>query len=230
MKEIKNETAKTGFTLAEVLITLVIIGVIAALTVPTLIQNTQKQEYVSALKKAYSTLSQAAQMIIAEEGSPKCDEGGWACSLASVRDLFRSRMNTLKICETTSQCVDFNSYKGLRGDHQSVLRHIGGSFGNYGFVTADGAAIFPISVVNQCNASDYAGYWTGAKNWCALFIVDTNGAKAPNTYGRDVHQFILKENGIYPAGCEANFCNGYGDASNGAACACKVLREGAMNY
>ena len=46
-----------GFTLAEVLITLVIIGVIASMTIPTLMNKTNKQEYVSRLKKAYSTLS-----------------------------------------------------------------------------------------------------------------------------------------------------------------------------
>ena len=55
------------------LIALVVIGIIAALTVPALMQKTQKQEYVTALKKAYSTLSQVTQEIIAEKGSPK----GW---------------------------------------------------------------------------------------------------------------------------------------------------------
>ena len=48
-----------AFTLAEVLITLGIIGVVAALTLPTLIQNHQKQVYVTQLKKAYSTINNA---------------------------------------------------------------------------------------------------------------------------------------------------------------------------
>ena len=50
---------KLGFTLAEVLITLVIIGVIAAMTVPTLMNNTNAQEFRSALKKAISGANQA---------------------------------------------------------------------------------------------------------------------------------------------------------------------------
>ena len=50
---------KLGFTLAEVLITLVIIGVIAAMTVPTLMNNTNAQEFRSALKKAISVANQA---------------------------------------------------------------------------------------------------------------------------------------------------------------------------
>ena len=54
-----NSVNKLGFTLAEVLITLVIIGVIAAMTIPTLINKMQDQEMKSQFAKAYSTVSQA---------------------------------------------------------------------------------------------------------------------------------------------------------------------------
>ena len=50
---------KNGFTLAEVLITLVVVGVIAALTIPTVIYETKKTEYSSKLKKIYSAMTQA---------------------------------------------------------------------------------------------------------------------------------------------------------------------------
>lgn len=53
---------KKAFTLAEVLITLGIIGVVAAMTIPTLIANTRSQQYRSKFKKAISTISQAARM------------------------------------------------------------------------------------------------------------------------------------------------------------------------
>ena len=59
---------KTGFTLAEVLITLGIIGVVAAMTIPTLIANTNAQKYRSKFKKSISTLSQAARMSQAQYG------------------------------------------------------------------------------------------------------------------------------------------------------------------
>lgn len=52
---------KKAFTLAEVLITLGIIGVIAALTLPGLIQGYRKKVTETALKKAYSQLSQALE-------------------------------------------------------------------------------------------------------------------------------------------------------------------------
>ena len=87
MKFLQN--IKDGFTLAEVLITLVIVGVIAAMTIPTLMNNTNKQEYVSRLKKTYSTMAQATNRIIAEEGKPKGSIGGWATSRDSIYNLYK---------------------------------------------------------------------------------------------------------------------------------------------
>ena len=63
-----NKTIKSGFTLAEMLITLAIIGVLAAMTIPALINNTHKAENVVALKKAYETLNQAFYALKAENG------------------------------------------------------------------------------------------------------------------------------------------------------------------
>ena len=64
---------KSGFTLAEVLVTLMIIGVIASMTVPSLMQSTAQQEYKAALKKAASTLNQAITMNYALDGEDASD-------------------------------------------------------------------------------------------------------------------------------------------------------------
>ena len=74
-KEIPNRVrndkkVKAAFTLAEVLITLGIIGVVAAMTIPTLISNYQKKITVTKLKQTYSILSQALKMAQAEHGDP----------------------------------------------------------------------------------------------------------------------------------------------------------------
>lgn len=58
-KQLRNEVA---FTLAEVLITLGIIGVVAALTMPALVQNYKKKEYSTRLKRFYSTMTQAIKL------------------------------------------------------------------------------------------------------------------------------------------------------------------------
>ena len=59
---------KKAFTLSEVLITLGIIGMVAALTMPAVIANYQKQETVSRLQKVYSVLSQAVKRAELSEG------------------------------------------------------------------------------------------------------------------------------------------------------------------
>ena len=59
---------KQAFTLAEVLITLLIIGIVAALTIPSVMSNYQQQEFKTGLKKAVSVLNEAIQTNIAQEG------------------------------------------------------------------------------------------------------------------------------------------------------------------
>lgn len=59
---------KTGFTLAEVLITLAIIGVVATMTLPSLMTNTQEQQAKTGLKKGINTLTEAAQTNQAIDG------------------------------------------------------------------------------------------------------------------------------------------------------------------
>lgn len=59
---------KRGFTLAEVLITLTIIGVVATMTLPALMTNTQEQQARTGLKKGINTFTEAGQMNLATEG------------------------------------------------------------------------------------------------------------------------------------------------------------------
>ena len=59
---------KHGFTLAEVLITLAIIGVVATITLPSLMSNTQEQQAVTAFRKAMNTLNEVPQMNAAVDG------------------------------------------------------------------------------------------------------------------------------------------------------------------
>ena len=212
-----------AFTLAEVLITLVIIGVIGALTVPALIQNTQKQEYVSALKKAYSTLSQASQQIIAEEGSPRCDEGGWACNYDSIHAAYKKHLNIAKECKNNKECFA-PKYTELSPGRTETYN----GFSN-GFVLTDGSSITFGNITEDCTS----GYW-GNEPYCARIFVDVNGHKAPNKIGIDLFDFVIKESGLKPSGCDGPdyWCHSTWTNHGGVGfgCACKALREGAMNY
>ena len=61
---------KKGFTLAEVLITLGIIGVVAAMTIPTLVSKSQQRQHVVSWRKAYSALAQGVRLMQADEATP----------------------------------------------------------------------------------------------------------------------------------------------------------------
>ena len=74
---------KRAFTLAEVLITLGIIGIVVALTMPALIWNYRKKQTVTQLKKVYSALQQSILMSQNEYG----DIADWDWTL-STKDFF----------------------------------------------------------------------------------------------------------------------------------------------
>ena len=113
---------KVAFTLAEVLITLGIIGVVAAMTMPTLMANHRKKVVETKLEKVYSVMNQAINMTNAEYGDPAnwvidCGSSGQAtCSVQDVEDWFKStigkHLNILKIEPNSNQrgiLVYFNS-------------------------------------------------------------------------------------------------------------------------
>ena len=62
---------KKGFTLAEVLITLGIIGVVAAMTIPTLVSKSQQRQHVVAWRKAYAEIYHALRLMQADEAQPE---------------------------------------------------------------------------------------------------------------------------------------------------------------
>ena len=64
---------KRGFTLAEVLITLAIIGVVAAIAIPSVISNFQQQEFNTGLRQAVSALNSAITMNMAIDGESPYD-------------------------------------------------------------------------------------------------------------------------------------------------------------
>ena len=209
-----------GFTLAEVLITLVIIGVIAAMTIPTLMNKTNNQEYVSKLKKTYSTLSQATNKIISDEGNPRADIGGWATSGEAVFNMYKKYLRVTKECPVGTTCFD-GSYKQFNGNSAKWFHNA-----RYSLVLEDGSMIS--FAENAGTSSDCSASSAGSTNICQTITVDVNGEKGPNFAGRDAFTFVLKEHGLYPMGCDTGgSCT---KSSAGWGCSCKVIRENAMNY
>ena len=96
-------TKRFGFTLAEVLITLGIIGVVAAMTMPTLMNSTQGAQYKAAYKKALSAISQGITLNVALDGGNFADTVAGTAGVTtkpsdgdSVASILNSRMNIVK--------------------------------------------------------------------------------------------------------------------------------------
>ncbi len=92
---------KNGFTLAEVLITLAIIGVVAAVAVPSVISNSQQQEFKTGLKKAVSVLNSAITMNMALDGETPYDNA----------NLFGFLMKHMAVVETGTNILNKYNFR-----------------------------------------------------------------------------------------------------------------------
>ncbi len=248
-----------GFTLAEVLITLGIIGIVAAMTIPTLQANYQKQEYITKLKKAYTTFNQALIQISADMGCPgdlKCTGlfVGYSYEPESIAPPgftkfsieIRKYFKILKLCKgysiaplaergCFSDSVGLN-YEGtgtrVTFDHAGVTR----------FITTDGVA-YNIYTNTDCSSNISSNFSKHLTQVCGTLSIDVNGPqKGPNNFGRDIFRFYIS-NGkgpmLYPLGGkddtgywkDINGCVNNSNTVSGYSCAAKIMEEGwQMNY
>ena len=168
---------KNGFTLAEVLITLAIIGVVATLTLPALMTNTQEQQAKSALKKGINTLTEAAQMNQAIDGF----------DYSSLVETSTEDENTQSLYGLLSKRINLDySKQGLSNKVQPSYRNgsDGASDSNFTVFFRDGATLsFPNAAM-----SSSVGYGAAPANetqddglpYGIPVLYDTNGPKAPN--------------------------------------------------
>ncbi len=179
-----------AFTLAEVLITLAIIGVVSALTLPNLIADYQKKQTVTKLKRVYTTFANAFEMAKVDHG----DYGDWEWEHIPTDAGARSQyfMNTylfpylsvVKTCiPATKECFSDNSVALNNRDTGIVFDEF-----EVGFILQDGTTVEA---------------WAGGDGFIphALFYVDINGFKKPNKFGKDIFSFRFGKNtGSYACG------------------------------
>lgn len=236
---------KKGFSLAEVLITLGVIGVVAAITIPTLVSNYQKSQYVTGLKKAYTTFNQALNHMATDEGCT----GDLACtgifdtSNSNVGQTLVKYFSVVQDCgkNFTLECWPQKTLSHYDGSTPAQWTNIN-SFGGYTFITQDGMSFY-ISKYDTGNCIAQNGNLT---KMCGTVIVDVNGLKNPNYYGRDTFSFLIindKGPALYPNGGQAMASGsgawnnsgsgncGLAGGTNGQLCAGRIIEEGwQMNY
>lgn len=180
-----------GFTLAEVLITLGIIGVVAALTMPALINKVSDIQYKTAAKKAYSSIQNAYNLAMADNG-----ESYRNANTIATEDLqlnhekfiaIKNKMNVIKSCPyNTGSFGKCWANTGV-GNPNAVPTTCQGfivSFQNQNesFITADGMA--------------FMFYSYGADTGSRQIAIDTNGLKKPNQWGKDAFVVTIGGNKI----------------------------------
>ena len=148
---------RLGFTLAEVLITLGIIGVVAAMTIPTLMNQTGQAEFKAGFKKIISTMNQAVTMSVALNSTDFSNLTSGTTAETSVFGMFNSRMNVIKSLDDVDAA--------MTGSPAIIDT-------NYTLYFNDGMVLtFP----DSCATLTGANLTTSCRGY-----VDVNGVKKPN--------------------------------------------------
>lgn len=233
---------KTGFTLAEVLITIGILGVIAAVTIPALMANVDKNSWANALKTNISIVSNAfAQMKATEQVDDLREAKLWNEIIktetivegnSDIKDLLGKYLKIEKMIDGLPSKFPSST---LQGDDSATMNS------SVRFYLANSAALniifLPQNYTYPCD-----------KTFCdpiADIFIDVNGDKRPNTYGKDIYRFYLDTRGIlYAYGSDAvneydsniakwdseDGCQGKDPNGDGLACTSRVIEEGCINY
>ena len=184
-----------GFSLAELLIAVAIIGVIAALTIPGVIANYQRKALLTQLQKSYVEL-QESLLILKTENYQK---GLYGSSLnkkssTSIRNSAgKFLLGYYKItqdCETDTQPCFASKYADL-----SSMTYSDYSCEGYSVNVASGAAIciVPASITEEEVSDDTGATTTKEIKNPAVVYIDVNGSKEPNIGGRDMFTFNIYE-------------------------------------
>jgi prepilin-type N-terminal cleavage/methylation domain-containing protein len=235
---------KKAFTLAEVLITLGIIGVVAALTIPGLVASYRKQEYVTRLKKGYANLVNGAKLIMASDGVDTLSQTELFQSIIDGGQTVYDATTFESLPETTRLLQKYFNIVKVDADNVSYLYLHGNSSES------------PSKLVNLRMADGityHVELYPGDSGEGEFSVnIDVNGVKGPNQYGRDYFcRYMVSTGGRvmvyssqayekthpgiywgeldYHCGKRSNLSDV--STSNGYGCAARIMEEGwQMNY
>lgn len=195
---------RKAFTLAEVLITLGIIGVVAAMTIPTLMNNVQDNEFHTAAKKAYSILTNATEKMVYENSGIIWNNSSadYAVLSKNMADAYAQYFSVLK--EDFIENIHTKDWVGYKV--KTVCVSANSSSQIYSLLLKDGTVIRFYSEQN-CNPG--VPFSTGIGTSCGHIMVDVNGNKTPNMLNRDTYAFfVVKDNKgnyrVLPAGVDVD--------------------------
>lgn len=208
--------SKKGFTLAEVLITLGIIGVVAAMTIPTLVTNYQDKVMVNKAKLAYSQLNNALKLYASTNdcyGNILCLYNPNKTNYEIAQD-FSTVLRGSKVCNPNlaaskrdEYCKSYYGIKSQKNPYKVDGQYkAGDSIGVDGRIVLSNGMFYKITRNTECKYQvehiirDEYGFDTGETSIanydrCMLIYVDTNGLNEPNQWGRDTFGITLSSTG-----------------------------------
>lgn len=237
---------KSAFTIAEVLITLSIIGVVAALTVPTLINDTRDREFKEKFRKLYSAVDNAYKLAIQNNGGPLIDVPLY---YQPFLNKFRPYLHTITFCPDwdvyedgyypgcptcdppiaatqpgahKGHCYPSTKFKYLNGTIYSVSWP-----DEAGLVLTDGASIIFRRSGTSCSqtTSVTTGIVYNQPLICAYMLIDVNGFGSPNIIGKDIFGIWMLKDRITPFGINDTSAGTCNNSSSGLGCAYEALRQ-----
>ena len=211
----------SAFTLAEVLITLGIIGIVAAMTLPSLVNNHKEKELITRTKKLYSNIQNA--VILGQKDLGVIGDNSVLFDVtqshAQAAHKFAKYFNGAKVCESKSQkgcsqyyySVKYATKKTSGGDDTTI----GASLTGPKIILNDGS-IIQVTQYTSCRrvqendcvqdangncVKDEYGNTTNKTTIhtnCADLHIDVNGTKLPNQYGADIYNIKIMQNKLSP--------------------------------
>ena len=182
---------KKGFTLSEVLITLSIVGIVAALTVPGVMKNYQNRMYTAQLKKAYSQVANATLAIMNDENTDNFFE-------TSAANETKSDENDDKL-QNPKEGMGYFLTKYFTTARRNCSEDGTCASKAKGFYTnVNGIALDGVDKTNYCvltvSGATICGKYNPSNN-CASVLVDVNGVGRPNVAGRDIFAMDIHKDG-----------------------------------
>lgn len=225
-----KKESKIAFTLAEVLITLGIIGVVAAMTIPSLIQSYKEKATVTAVKQSYSIFAQALKMVTIDNPDLSALTDSSLSAKENSQIMFKEiskHIKKVKSCDVDKKCMGNTYYLNLNNEKVSNWDTYNNLVTG---VLANGTSFWILSLPASIS---------GEETYTGQIGIDINGNKRPNKFGVDFFWFTFNKNGELFAGRGEGTGGIYGNCelspsnsnwSNGYGCSEWIITHGNMDY
>ena len=199
-------TVEQAFTMAEILLSLTIIGVVAAITLPSLTGNINERTWNTQRKALYARFSQAIALMPALNGYGTVDDMTDTAAETFITAGLAKVLKINNICdnEHLNDCgiaSKLNTFTGSAISIPTTMHRLNGIFSqelnhNFpysqvdtkaaAFETANGESIAVYYYPYCRNSLENSGVFDAQSRMCVNFVYDLNGSKGPNTVGKDI--------------------------------------------